>query len=641
MGDRLHRLRHQAVVRRHHQDDDVGDVRATRTHLRERLMARRVEEGDLRLVLQRDLVRADMLGDAARFAAHHVGAAQGIEQRRLAVIDMTHDRDDRRTRLQRLLGIVDRVVGQILVDIADARQVVAELRDEQLGGILVDRLRHGDGHAHLEQRLDEVGTLLSHAVGEFLHGDCLGDDHVADLLGLRLARTTGATTLLLTRTLQRGERSSACTIAIAERAVDGELARGATIVALAVTLLRTRGDGIAADATGRSICTGRTRTRGGRAGVAGRCRRCGSGSRNRLWRRRRALWTRHRREPARCRECRIAGQLDDGRRCRRCDRRRRRLGSRCRSRRDRCGRGLWCSDRSWGRRRSNGGFDRSRRRRRCRDRSGSRFDHGGRCGRRRLDRLRRLGFRLGPCTLGGAVTLVLDRLGPFGFLATTPFFQRVHALFFGLAEQLGLALLRRQITLLLTHGGGRRLRRARLRCRSGGRRSRGGRGNRGVRDLHVGLARTAQDARTLGFHDHRIRSAVAEALLHLAGLDRALHTQRCAHAKFRLLVVRVAHSNSSVMSTAGRCPVDPDAPIFCDADAPCEAVSQDTEEGSEPIKCSQRSSASLTRFAAARSVRPMCTTFSRPSANANMVRDTGSANPRKPEPSTSLPMRQA
>ena len=54
--------------------------------------------------------------------------------------------------------------------------------------VCVDR----DGHAHLEQRLDQVGALFGHAVGEFLDGDRLGHDDVADLLGLRLARAAHA-----------------------------------------------------------------------------------------------------------------------------------------------------------------------------------------------------------------------------------------------------------------------------------------------------------------------------------------------------------------------------------------------------------------------------------------------------------------
>ena len=49
---------------------------------------------------QLHLIGADMLGDAAGFARDHVGLAQRIQQRGLAVVDMAHDGDDRRTRQQ-------------------------------------------------------------------------------------------------------------------------------------------------------------------------------------------------------------------------------------------------------------------------------------------------------------------------------------------------------------------------------------------------------------------------------------------------------------------------------------------------------------------------------------------------------------
>jgi hypothetical protein len=38
-----------------------------------------------------------MLGDAAGFARHDIGVADGVEQRGLAVVDVTHDGHDRRT----------------------------------------------------------------------------------------------------------------------------------------------------------------------------------------------------------------------------------------------------------------------------------------------------------------------------------------------------------------------------------------------------------------------------------------------------------------------------------------------------------------------------------------------------------------
>ena len=42
----FNRLRHQAIIGSHHQNDDVGYRSAALTHLRERFMARRIEEGD-------------------------------------------------------------------------------------------------------------------------------------------------------------------------------------------------------------------------------------------------------------------------------------------------------------------------------------------------------------------------------------------------------------------------------------------------------------------------------------------------------------------------------------------------------------------------------------------------------------------
>ena len=61
-----------------------------------------------------------MLGDAAGLAGNHVGVADGVEQRGLAVIDMAHDGDDRRTRLQ-VLGLVG-VAHQAFLDIGFGRR---------------------------------------------------------------------------------------------------------------------------------------------------------------------------------------------------------------------------------------------------------------------------------------------------------------------------------------------------------------------------------------------------------------------------------------------------------------------------------------------------------------------------------------
>ena len=96
--DRLDRLRHDAVVGGDDEHDDVGDLGAARAHRGEGRMARRIDERDLRASRRRHLIGADMLGDAAGLARDDVGVADRVEQRRLAVIDVPHDRDDRRAR---------------------------------------------------------------------------------------------------------------------------------------------------------------------------------------------------------------------------------------------------------------------------------------------------------------------------------------------------------------------------------------------------------------------------------------------------------------------------------------------------------------------------------------------------------------
>ena len=96
MVDRLHSLRHDAVVRGDHEHDDIRDGGAARAHRRKCFMPRRIEEGD-RLPLYGNGISADMLRDAARFTRRNVRTAYFVEQRGLAVIDVAHDRDDGRT----------------------------------------------------------------------------------------------------------------------------------------------------------------------------------------------------------------------------------------------------------------------------------------------------------------------------------------------------------------------------------------------------------------------------------------------------------------------------------------------------------------------------------------------------------------
>src|SRR4051794_15601950 len=174
--ERLDRLRHDAVVGSDHQDDDVGHLGPTGTHRGERLVTRSVDEGDRPLLLIElgdDLVRADVLGDAAGLPRHHVGVADGVQQLGLAVVDVTHDGDHGRTDLP-VLGVALVAEGEVegleqlavLVLGADHLDVPADLGTEQLQRLLVHRLRGGDHLAQVEQGGHQRGRLRVDALGQ-------------------------------------------------------------------------------------------------------------------------------------------------------------------------------------------------------------------------------------------------------------------------------------------------------------------------------------------------------------------------------------------------------------------------------------------------------------------------------------------
>ena len=157
MRDRLDRLRHHLVVGRDDEHDDVGDLRAARAHGRERLVARRVEERDVPVARQRDVIGADVLRDAARLARDDVGLPDVVEQRRLAVVDVTHDRDDRRTRHELFGRVLDDVGLELRGVLVLAHRLEAELAGDELDLIEVEPLvdRHHQAQI-LERELDDL-----------------------------------------------------------------------------------------------------------------------------------------------------------------------------------------------------------------------------------------------------------------------------------------------------------------------------------------------------------------------------------------------------------------------------------------------------------------------------------------------------
>ena len=97
VGDGFDRLWHHAVVCGDNEHHDIRDFGAASAHQGEGFVTRCIEEGDL-AVLHLHLVGADVLRDTAVFLFGHAALPDRVQQRGLSVIDVTHDRHDRRPR---------------------------------------------------------------------------------------------------------------------------------------------------------------------------------------------------------------------------------------------------------------------------------------------------------------------------------------------------------------------------------------------------------------------------------------------------------------------------------------------------------------------------------------------------------------
>ena len=97
VADRLLRLWHHAVVGCHHDDGTVGHVCSAGPHLRECLVAWRVDERD-RMAVSLHGVGPHVLRDTAALARGNIDAQNAVEQRRLAMVDVAQKRHHRGPR---------------------------------------------------------------------------------------------------------------------------------------------------------------------------------------------------------------------------------------------------------------------------------------------------------------------------------------------------------------------------------------------------------------------------------------------------------------------------------------------------------------------------------------------------------------
>ena len=239
-------LRHDAVVRRNDEDDEISDVRTTGAHGTERGVTGRVEERDLLDVFlplrmrKGNRVSADVLRDAARFAIGDIGFADDIEQGSFAVVNMTHDGDDGRTRLESF-----RFVLNIHLDFFDERvnltftlgaflnlELDAVLRADLNGELFVNRLIHVGEDARFHEVSDDLERLLLEGIGEFAHDNGRLDDDDLCVGRQRESRCCGL------RRLRRAAWCAGAAILLCAGALTGEaLTTGAALTGSATKLL--------------------------------------------------------------------------------------------------------------------------------------------------------------------------------------------------------------------------------------------------------------------------------------------------------------------------------------------------------------------------------------------------------------------
>ena len=228
--DGFDRLRHHRVIGGNHENDDIRHLSPARTHRGKGRVAGRVEEAQHRATVGFHLIGADVLGDSPGFARDNLGIANRIQKRGFAVVDVPHDRDHGRTRLEILFRILDLLDHLFHVGIRNTDDLVAEFLDDQLGRIGVDRLVLIHHHAHLHEALDHFTHTFGHPVGQLGDDDRLGQLDLADHLFPLDRATHGLLPGAFLLALHRGHRPLTSAFATRQRLVQGQLARTPVVV---------------------------------------------------------------------------------------------------------------------------------------------------------------------------------------------------------------------------------------------------------------------------------------------------------------------------------------------------------------------------------------------------------------------------
>jgi len=150
-------LRLHAIIRSNDENDDIGDLCSAGSHGGKRLVTRRIQEDKLTLRVI-DEVSTNMLGDPACLTRSHIRFPDSVQKGCFSVVDMSHDRDDRRPagEVLHLLGIF---LEEIVYGVGYDLYLESKFADYKSSCLWIKSLVDSGHDPQLEKYLDDLGSL--------------------------------------------------------------------------------------------------------------------------------------------------------------------------------------------------------------------------------------------------------------------------------------------------------------------------------------------------------------------------------------------------------------------------------------------------------------------------------------------------
>ena len=130
----------------------------------------------------------------------NLGTTNVVEQRGLAVVNVAHDRDDRRTRQSGIFDVLQFTEDGFGIVRLGGDGLVAHFLDDEHRRVLIEHLVDRDHLPHLHEGLDHFGGLDGHLVGKVRNADRLRHLNFTHHLLLNLLNGFGMTVAVLAAT---------------------------------------------------------------------------------------------------------------------------------------------------------------------------------------------------------------------------------------------------------------------------------------------------------------------------------------------------------------------------------------------------------------------------------------------------------